>query len=83
MSIKLPRGFKCQGCGRKERFPAYVYAHWDIGLLWTCPDCETTHRVQRGHVMYLVLGKKIKQRWLAKQNKWRKTSSPLFFTGGR
>lgn len=45
---KLPKGFTCEDCGKKHRFPSYVYAHWDEELFTTC-DCGTRYCVFRGH----------------------------------
>jgi len=32
-------GFTCI-CGREEKFPMYVYAHWYEHLTFICPDCQ-------------------------------------------
>lgn len=45
----IPAGFTCK-CGRYEKFPPYVYAHWTITLDWNCPDCQRKWTVRRGHV---------------------------------
>ena len=42
----LPKGFTCD-CGREERYPAYVYAHWNTALTYTC-DCGQKWSLFRG-----------------------------------
>jgi len=43
----LPEGFTCE-CGTKHEFSSYVYAHWDVPLVHTCPECGRKHDVFRG-----------------------------------
>lgn len=52
--IDGPKGFFCTGCGRAERFGAYVYAHWDIELVHTC-ECGQQHTIVEGHA-YPIAG---------------------------
>ena len=49
----LPKGFKCLKCGAEHQFHAYVYAHWNDFLVFTCPECKHEHRVFRGKVSEL------------------------------
>lgn len=44
---KLAEGFKCKKCGKEHRYPAYVYAHWDISLTHDC-ECGAQHEIRRG-----------------------------------
>jgi hypothetical protein len=43
---ELPKGFTCE-CGTFNRFPPYVYAHWDIILVFTC-ECKRKYIIRRG-----------------------------------
>ena len=43
----LPEGFTCD-CGREEKYPSYVYAHWDIELICACEDCGQKWSIFRG-----------------------------------
>lgn len=36
MPRKRPEGVTCEACGHFEPFVAWVYAHWDIPLVYTC-----------------------------------------------
>ena len=49
----LPEGMTCEACGRFDKYPAYVYAHWDIPLTFTCPTegCGKKYVVWQGNVM--------------------------------
>lgn len=42
-----PKGVTCK-CGKFEKFPAYVYAHWDIPLNYTCPACGQRYVILNG-----------------------------------
>lgn len=44
---ELPTGFKCT-CGTAQLYHAYVYAHWQEPLLFTCPYCRSQWEVLRG-----------------------------------
>lgn len=46
---KQPIGHKCK-CGLEEMWPAYVYAHWNDPLRFTC-KCGLNVRIVAGHVM--------------------------------
>jgi len=43
------KGVQCR-CGKFTPFSLYVYAHWDIPLLFTCPDCEVKYNILAGDV---------------------------------
>lgn len=43
----LAKGFTCTSCGREHEYPAYVYAHWNVGLVHTC-KCKARHCITRG-----------------------------------
>lgn len=38
------KGFKCK-CGRYEKFSAYVYAHTQDSLVFTCPKCKKRYEI--------------------------------------
>jgi hypothetical protein len=44
---KVTEGFRCK-CGKYFKYPPYVYAHWDIGLIFTCPGCAQQHYILAG-----------------------------------
>jgi hypothetical protein len=44
----LPKGFTCD-CGALHSFPPYVYAHWDVPLQFTCPNCKRCFEVLHGN----------------------------------
>lgn len=44
---QLPKGVHC-ACGLFSRYPAYVYAHWDIVLVFTCPHCKREYEIIGG-----------------------------------
>ena len=46
---ELPKGFTCT-CGRKHKFPMYVYAHWTIELLLICGECGKKWSFLEGEV---------------------------------
>lgn len=33
---KLPEGVTCEACGKFDKYPSYVYAHWNTPLVYTC-----------------------------------------------
>lgn len=43
----LADGFTCK-CGEKHKYPAYVYAHWETRLVFTCPKCQRKYTVRQG-----------------------------------
>lgn len=43
----LRKGFTCD-CGEKVRYPGYVYAHWDIPLIYTCEKCGQQWAIIKG-----------------------------------
>ena len=45
------KGYICEGlhCGRYHKFPAYVYAHYDIELIHTC-ECGAKNVICCGEV---------------------------------
>ena len=45
------KGFTCE-CGVRENYPAYVFAHWDNDLIFTC-GCKRKYSVLRGIVVWL------------------------------
>jgi len=47
--VELTKGFKCK-CGRFEKFPTYIYAHWNDVLTFECPDCKRQYQVLTGIV---------------------------------
>jgi hypothetical protein len=55
--VALRKGFKCQACGKYERFALYVYAHWDEVLTYTC-DCGQAYSIQAGSVARIGATKK-------------------------
>jgi hypothetical protein len=55
--MSMPNGFFCKCCGRRSEFGMYVFAHWDITLSHTCPDCGEVSSVLRGHVERVERGK--------------------------
>jgi hypothetical protein len=40
-------GLVCD-CGNREKFPAYVYAHWREPLTYTCEKCGTKYTILMG-----------------------------------
>jgi hypothetical protein len=44
---ELPKGYACEACGTEHRFPAYVYAHWEVRITHSC-DCGAKHSVLCG-----------------------------------
>ena len=48
-SAELPKGFDCVACGRFNRFPAYVYAHWREVLTTSC-ECGARYEIVLGRV---------------------------------
>jgi hypothetical protein len=44
---QLPEGVTC-ACGEFTKFPPYVYAHWDIELVFTCPQCKRKYTILGG-----------------------------------
>lgn len=44
--------FDCGGCGTALAFSTYVYAHWDVVLVHTCPKCDAHHEILRGRVCH-------------------------------
>lgn len=41
------QGLTCK-CGKYEKYPAYVYAHWYETLIFTCVDCGRQYRIREG-----------------------------------
>lgn len=39
--------FKCE-CGETHVYPAYVYAHWNEEMLFTCPKCKVQYSIIQG-----------------------------------
>lgn len=46
---KRLEGVRCE-CGTYTKFTAYVYAHWDIPMTFTCPKCRQRYIVLNGCV---------------------------------
>lgn len=44
---KLAKGYDCSECGKFNRYPSYVYAHWDDRLTHEC-ECGAKHDIIRG-----------------------------------
>ncbi len=42
-------GFTCK-CGEYHKYPAYVHAHWNLRLNFTCPECDRKFKVFQGKV---------------------------------
>ena len=42
-----PTGFTCE-CGKDSTYPSYVYAHWDIVLIYTCSKCGEQYEILKG-----------------------------------
>ena len=56
----LPKGFTCV-CGEEHKFSGYVYAHWTIELVFTCPKCCAEYWVRGGVATHEEgTGKKVK-----------------------
>ena len=45
-SKTLSKGFVCE-CGKDNKFPLYVYSHWEILLDMTC-DCGIKYTILKG-----------------------------------
>jgi Zn finger protein HypA/HybF involved in hydrogenase expression len=50
---KAERSFECK-CKRRYVFPAYVHAHWNEVLIFTCPTCGTKYKTRRGRAVEIV-----------------------------
>ncbi len=48
---ELAKGYSCE-CGAWHRFPAYVYAHWDIGVNHKCDSCGRENSLLKGAVIH-------------------------------
>ncbi len=46
---KMPKGFKCVGCGTFHKFTVYVWAHWHERLTHTC-ECGVIVDILAGNV---------------------------------
>lgn len=44
---ELAKGFTCE-CGTWHDFSPYVYGHWRVELVHTCPDCGAKHDIFMG-----------------------------------
>ena len=44
---ELFAGFTCPRCGEFNKYPSYVYAHWDTPLTFTC-ECGTVYEIIEG-----------------------------------
>lgn len=42
----LTKGFTCE-CGKYEKYSVYVYAHWDVKLIFTC-ECGIKYSIIKG-----------------------------------
>lgn len=42
------KGVTC-ACGHFEPFSSYVYAHWDLSLVYTCVECQAVYDLRAGH----------------------------------
>lgn len=51
--MSTPAGFKCK-CGKYHKFTAYVMAHWNVRLDFTCEKCGRKLYVLRGHAVLLT-----------------------------
>lgn len=64
MKENLPTGFKCVVCDRPNGFNDYVFAHWDIDLIFTC-GCGSRYSILRGNSRLLkrhsLIPKKVKK----------------------
>ena len=49
MSDKIPAGFICAKCGKRNEFGVYVAAHSHEQLTHTC-DCKAVHRIRNYRV---------------------------------
>jgi hypothetical protein len=38
-------------CGKESRFPVYVYAHWDIEVIFTCSRCAKRVIICAGEII--------------------------------
>lgn len=43
---ELAKGFTC-ACGKYEKYPPYVYAHWTTVLVFTC-ECGRKYQLHGG-----------------------------------
>lgn len=44
---RLASGYTCARCKEQHKYPAYVYAHWDVSLTHEC-SCGAKHEIVRG-----------------------------------
>ena len=47
MAEELAKGFTCE-CGKEHKYPAYVFAHWRVELVFTCPECQRKYDIYAG-----------------------------------
>jgi len=48
-ALKPGGTFVCK-CGEEETLGGYVAAHWDMELIYTCPECNVRYSVVKGYV---------------------------------
>ena len=48
LNTDAPKGYDCQCCKKNHKYPAYVFAHWDVTLTHKCEECDATHEILRG-----------------------------------
>jgi hypothetical protein len=47
MGRDFESGFTC-GCGEYHKYSVYVYSHYDIELIFTCPKCGNKYSIISG-----------------------------------
>jgi len=44
---EVPKGMTCE-CGEYTKYDMYVYAHWTVELVFTCPKCKAKYGLLEG-----------------------------------
>lgn len=52
----LSKGYCCAACQTYHRFPAWVYAHWEISARHTCGHCGAIHELICGQATQVQAG---------------------------
>jgi len=45
--MKIIDGFTCY-CGKYYKYPPYIYSHYDMEIVFTCPSCGRKYNILRG-----------------------------------
>ena len=48
--IEIKDGYTCPACSKPEKYPPYVYAHYDLPLVHAC-DCGARNVIQYGELI--------------------------------